>query len=141
MVNLAEVDAASRIMRLSNRYPKGPQYNVMLPGLISNRDLASHGQRRRLFAKPLSKRSLEEAWEPLIRQKAELAVSCIYSDAITGSADVLKWFSCFANDVVTTLFFGESFNMLETGKVWQILFILFFFNELINIGDPYHGGD
>lgn len=55
--------------------------------------------------------------EPEIRQKAELAVIKIREDAQAGSADILKWWTLMATDVVAHLSFGESFRMQELGKV------------------------
>ncbi|CAI6014052.1 unnamed protein product [Clonostachys chloroleuca] len=54
--------------------------------------------------------------EPEIRQKAELAVIKIREDAQAGSADILKWWTLMATDVVAHLSFGESFRMQELGK-------------------------
>lgn len=39
-------------------------------------------------------------------------------------ADILKWWTLMATDVITQLSFGESFEMLEQGKVRNIIFEL-----------------
>jgi hypothetical protein len=58
-------------------------------------------------------------WEAEIRRKTTLAVDRIQKAALQPSkgADVLKWWTLMATDVITHLSFGESFGMLEQGKV------------------------
>ncbi|THZ34672.1 hypothetical protein D6C87_10296, partial [Aureobasidium pullulans] len=46
----------------------------------------------------------------------DLAVARIKSNATSGTADVLKWWTYLATDVSAHLMFGESFHMLESGK-------------------------
>jgi cytochrome P450 len=81
------------------------------------RDPHQHAARRRLFARAFSNNSLLTHWEPEIRQKTQLAVAKIKNDAQNGSADILKWWTLMATDVIAHLSFGESFRMLELGKV------------------------
>ncbi|KAJ4188492.1 hypothetical protein NW755_006654 [Fusarium falciforme] len=80
------------------------------------RDPHQHAARRRLFARAFSNNSLLTHWEPEIRQKTQLAVAKIKNDAQNGSADILKWWTLMATDVIAHLSFGESFRMLELGK-------------------------
>lgn len=56
--------------------------------------------------------------EVYIRRNIELAVKGI-SEEISqgGAADVSKWWMFMAMDVIGGLSFGESFKMLESGKV------------------------
>lgn len=37
----------------------------------------------------------------------------------TGAADIFKWWTFMATDVIGELSFGESFRMLELGKVYS----------------------
>lgn len=37
----------------------------------------------------------------------------------TGTADIFKWWTFMATDVIGELSFGESFRMLELGKVYS----------------------
>lgn len=85
------------------------------------RNLKEHGQRRRLFARGFSKTYLREHWEPTVREKATLAVEKIKASASAGTADIMKWWSFMATDIVGVLGFGESFGMLELGQVRPIL--------------------
>ena len=79
--------------------------------------LQNSGQRRKLFARGFSKSYLREHWEPVVREKTALAVEKIKRDASNGTADLLKWWTFMATDIVGVLGFGESFGMLELGKV------------------------
>lgn len=65
---------------------------------------------------------MKGTWETEIRQKTIFAVRQIKRDAsVPGKgADVLKWWTLLATDVITHLSFGESFGMLEQGKVSAI---------------------
>lgn len=63
-------------------------------------------------------------WESEVRKKTELAVQRIVQEArgTTKGADVLKWWTLMATDVIAHLSFGESFGMLELGKVCLSIF-------------------
>lgn len=54
----------------------------------------------------------------MVLENVELAIHKIQERMDTdGSADLLKWFFFMATDIVGQLSFGESFHMLEYGKV------------------------
>lgn len=56
---------------------------------------------------------------PVIQGKVDLAIQRMKEEMETrGAADVLKWCLFMATDVVGTLTFGDSFRLLELGKVW-----------------------
>lgn len=56
--------------------------------------------------------------EPVIQSKTNLMISQLKKEQVTrGFMDVHKWFHFFATDVIAELTFGESFRMLEIGKV------------------------
>lgn len=92
-----------------------------------------HSQRRRLFARAFSYTSIATHWDATIREKVCLAVQRIKECAIEGGnerstggeagtnmqsrgADIMKWWTLMATDVIAHLSFGESFRMLEHGK-------------------------
>lgn len=79
-------------------------------------DPKQHSARRRLFAQNFSNTSLA-AFEPQIRDKVETTVAKVKRDMRAGKADILKWFTFMATDIIGELSFGESFNMLEQEKV------------------------
>ena len=83
----------------------------------------AHAARRRLFARAFSNSSLNSNWDVEVRQKVGLAVQKIRQDASGSSqgADIFKWWTLMTTDVIAHLCFGESFNMLELGKVCDLL--------------------
>lgn len=101
--------------------------------IFATRDNKTHAAQRRLFARAFSNSSMLANWDDLVRSKVRLAVSKIRADAEAGAeaeagrrqvgpvgpgggADVLKWWTLMASDVVSHLMFGESFHSLELGK-------------------------
>jgi cytochrome P450 len=82
-----------------------------------------HSARRKLFARAFSNSNLKTNWEAEIRRKTMLAVNSIRIGATKPGkgANVLKWWTLMATDVITQLSFGESFEMLEQGKVRNII--------------------
>ncbi|KAH8900670.1 cytochrome P450 [Thozetella sp. PMI_491] len=119
-VDVSDVDAFAKIHRTGAGYLKGPWYDGIIPGrepgIFVMRDPRQHAARRRLFAQAFSNSALQRNWESEIRSKAEKAVSRIKVDAVAGDADVLKWWTLMATDVIAHLSFGESFGMLDLGK-------------------------
>lgn len=88
------------------------------PGIFSMRGGKQHAARRKLFARPFSQNSLQANWESVIQSKARLAVNKIREEVgAEGEADILKWWTLMATDVIAHLSFGESFRMLELGRV------------------------
>lgn len=126
-VAVSEVAAFKQIHGVSTKYIKDIWYekltNFPRLSVFTMRNLKEHGQRRRLFARGFSKTYLREHWEPTVQEKALLAVEKIKSDAVTGTADVMKWWTFMATDIVGVLGFGESFGMLELGQVGNLLFL------------------
>ncbi|KAF7679745.1 hypothetical protein GT037_001396 [Alternaria burnsii] len=107
------------IQKTSGGFDKGPWYQNTGPGLLGMRDRGIHSRRRRLLAHSLSNSSLVVC-EILIRKKIDLAMASIGHEAkIKGAADIYKWFSLMATDIIGDLTFGSSFCMLETGKKTQ----------------------
>ncbi|KAH0284281.1 cytochrome P450 monooxygenase [Aureobasidium namibiae CBS 147.97] len=86
------------------------------PGVFNMTNPKEHAARRKLLAKGFSQRHLREQWEDVVREKVDLAVARIKADAVSGTADVLKWWTYLATDVSAHLMFGESFHMLESGE-------------------------
>ena len=88
------------------------------PGVFTMRDPKQHAARRKLFARPFSKFELRRVWEPVVLEKVRLAVSQIREELMRdGSSDIMKWWTFLATDVSGHLMFGESFNILQLGKV------------------------
>ncbi|CAK3945425.1 Cytochrome P450 [Lecanosticta acicola] len=117
MVAIADPDGVADIFRSSRGYLKGPVYESLLRSFFATRDPVLHGQRRRLFARPLANSSLQAFWADEIRERVTLTVQRIKSDAENnGEGDAYKWWNIMANDVITRLSFGESLFLLETDE-------------------------
>jgi cytochrome P450 len=85
--------------------------------IFTTRDMDVHAKYRRLLSTGLSEGYIKKI-EPTIRARADLAVHKISIELKeSGVADVMKWWIFFSNDVISELTFGESFCMLEQGKV------------------------
>ncbi|KAF4337593.1 cytochrome p450 3a17 [Fusarium beomiforme] len=119
-VAVSDLEAFSKIHKIGSGFLKSSWYDGITPnreaGIFVMRDPHQHAARRKLFARAFSVSSLVTNWEPEIRQKAELAVSKIRDDAKAAGADIFKWWTLMATDVIAHLSFGESFRMLELGK-------------------------
>jgi cytochrome P450 len=120
-VAVSDVGALSQIHKIGSGFHKSPWYDTITPdrppGIFTMRDPHQHAARRRLFAQSFSNSALQKNWAVEIRSRVEIAVSRIRQDAATGDADVLRWWTLMATDLITHLCFGESFHMLEQGKV------------------------
>ncbi|WKT54156.1 Cytochrome P450 superfamily [Fusarium oxysporum f. sp. vasinfectum] len=127
-VAVSDLEAFSKIHKIGSGFLKSAWYDGVTPdrepGVFVMRDAHQHAARRRLFPRAFSVSSLLTNWESEIRQKAELAVNNIKRDAQSTGADVFKWWTLMATDVIAHLPFGESFRMLELGKVCHLCRIL-----------------
>lgn len=59
---------------------------------------------------------------PIIEARIQQSISRMREEMQTrGTVDILKWWMFMATDVIGELTFGESFCMLDQGKVgWQL---------------------
>lgn len=81
-------------------------------------DAKDHGARRRLMARAFSKTYLRQNWEGIVRDKIRLTVTKMEEESEgVGKMNALKWWTLMTTDVATHLMFGESFHMIEQGKV------------------------
>ncbi|KAJ5712106.1 cytochrome P450 [Penicillium malachiteum] len=84
------------------------------PGLFAMTDPREHGNRKRLFSQQFSNSSIMSK-KSVIRAKIHMAVDKFSRDAhVNGFADIMKWWTFLATDVIAELSFGESFGLLET---------------------------
>ncbi|PVI05800.1 cytochrome P450 [Periconia macrospinosa] len=122
-VAISDLDGFAKIHKIGSGFLKSKFYDTLVgssgnrePGIFAQRDPHLHAARRRLFAQAFSNSALQRNWSSEIHQKAHTAVARIKADALAGEADILKWWTLMATDVIAHLAFGESFNMLELGK-------------------------
>ncbi len=85
--------------------------------VFSETSLSKHAVRRKLLSRPFSKSNLKQNWAQLVNERAQLAVRSIKSKAEVGVCDVFEWWTFYTVDVIGKISFGESFGMLELGKV------------------------
>lgn len=63
-----------------------------------------------------------KSMEPLIDARVRLTIQKMQEEMKTrGVADVYKWWFFMATDIIGEITFGESFRMLEKGKVGDSL--------------------
>jgi cytochrome P450 len=93
--------------------------------LFNTPDIGLHRRYRRLLSSPLSESGLKN-FMPQIEEKVSLAIQRMEEEYKTrGAADVYKWWLFMTTDIIGELSFGESFRMLESGKVcYQLFFAL-----------------
>lgn len=120
-VDICDVEAVKEIHKTGGRFLKSAFYETLTPpgteNVFSTRDPAFHAAHRRLLAAPISDSSLT-AFETIITSRIRQAVNRMAKEmASRGAMDVFKWWLFMATDVIGELSFGESFRMLESGKV------------------------
>ena len=120
-VGVSDLNGFREVHKIGTKYLKSTWYqrlaNFPKAGVFTMIDPREHGPRRKLLSRSFSRTYLVENWEPVVREKARLAVEKIKKAAIEDCADVYNWWMLLASDVSAHLAFGESFGMLETGHV------------------------
>ena len=120
-VAISNLEDFQKIHKIGSGFLKSTWYqklaNFPKPGVFTMTDPKEHGPRRKLLSRPFSRSFLVEHWEPVVKKTVALAVSRIKDAAREGNADVFQWWMLLASDVSAHLAFGESFRMLEAGKV------------------------
>lgn len=120
-VAIADLEGTRAIHKINSGFNKSPWYQDLNKaehdGIFAMTNVKDHATRRRLLAQSFSKTNLMK-WEGLVREKTDLTIAQIQREAIKdGQIDVLKWFTFMATDLIGQLSFGDSFRMLEQGKV------------------------
>ncbi|RWA10739.1 hypothetical protein EKO27_g4358 [Xylaria grammica] len=123
-VYIADTKAAQSIYKIKNEFPKSRWYLDFVPfveTLFNTPDIALHRRFRRLLSSPLSESGLK-TFLPQIEHKVNLAIQGMGEEHKTrGATDVYKWWLFMTTDVIGELSFGESFRMLESGKINQYI--------------------
>ncbi|KAF2821094.1 cytochrome protein [Ophiobolus disseminans] len=124
-VDFASISGAKRVHAFVRPFPKARMYDTFRSAngavnVFGTRDVDVHARHRRLLSSAISEASLKNV-EHIVHQRAELAVEKIGLETKQGgAADVMKWWLYFSTDVIGELTFGDSFRMLEQGKVRTI---------------------
>lgn len=116
-----DVAATKEIHKVGGRYLKSGFYTHIghksAKTLFSTTDPKHHALRRRLLSGPMSDASLKR-FEPIIMQRVRLCIAQMASELENRHCmDIFKWWTFLATDVIGELSFGQSFQMLEHGKV------------------------
>ncbi|KAI5919198.1 cytochrome P450 [Camillea tinctor] len=123
-VDFSSPEAAQEIHRIKNGFRKANWYRnltPMLTNIVNLVDIEAHRRLRRLLSAPLSETGLKSFMSQIDR-KVDMAMSGMAAEARenpNNTVDVYKWFIFMAADVIGELSFGESFRMLEHGKMNQ----------------------
>lgn len=120
-VDISDVGAAKEIHRVGGPFLKSKWYLTLIAGGVHNifsiTDLEKHSWHRRLLSAPLAEKNVK-LMEPIINARISLAIGRISQEIKTrGAADVFKWWTFMTTDIIGELSFGNSFRMLEQGKV------------------------
>lgn len=104
---------------MGTHFTKAPFYRLLSPGPVDNifnfRDQRKHSQRRKLYAKGFTLVELRKNWEGTINSTIKLAVQKMKSEASTGDADVMGWWTLMANELVCRLTFNGGEGTVEKG--------------------------
>ncbi|PHH62836.1 hypothetical protein CDD81_6636 [Ophiocordyceps australis] len=120
-VSFTDLSAIKTIYSTKETFIKAPFYRSISPpdqeSIFSTVRPAYHRHSRRLLAGPMSETSLR-AHTATVNERVEQAIERIGDEMKTrGAADVLKWWLFLATDTIGELTFGESFRMLELGRI------------------------
>lgn len=122
-VAVADPEGFTAIHRIGSGFVKTQWYEDFSGGsgigigVFAMTDTKRHAARRKLFARAFSTANIRQNCESVVREKVVKAVDRINDETMNGSADVLHWWLLMASDVIGQLAFGESFELLESGKV------------------------
>ncbi|GJD04857.1 cytochrome P450 family 3A17 [Colletotrichum higginsianum] len=120
-ISCVDLQSVARVYKIGGGFDKAQwvgDYTKRLPALslsmIVDSDEAK--ERRRLIQGSFTLSSLRENWEAEIRQKIELAVAKIRSEALAGSSNTHNWWTFMAADIISKMSFGESLGLMDLGK-------------------------
>jgi hypothetical protein len=121
-IDVSDPTAAREIHGARSGFIKDPSFYTggKVSSLFSTVDPSFHAQRRRLLSPCFAEASMGRL-ESTALERAKLAVTKIGDELhTTGRADILKWWTLFAMDIISEVCFGEPFRMLELGKVCNL---------------------
>ncbi|KAG5941735.1 hypothetical protein E4U60_007743 [Claviceps pazoutovae] len=122
-VSISDLDSVRQIHRIGTPFRKSAWYKEVTRQPLDDQctvfaiqDPRKASARRKLFQRSATHAAVQQ-WEPVVAQLANLTVQKIKKDvSATGTADVAKWWSMMAADVLTSLAFGKSYRIVETGQ-------------------------
>jgi cytochrome P450 len=120
-IDISDLKAVRQIHQTGSGFLKASWYQKLSPPGVENLFVTTnpqfHSRHRRLLSTPLSDSSLRLA-EPLIDSRVQLTIQRMREQMDTnGVVDVYEWWVFMSTDIIGELSFGESFELLENGKV------------------------
>ncbi|GKZ31485.1 hypothetical protein AbraIFM66950_012152 [Aspergillus brasiliensis] len=123
--DFSDLDSFRTIHKIGSGFTKSPWYQSFrdqpAKDLFTFLDPKAHAQRRRLMARPFSNSELRKNWERTVRDLARQTVLKIRDESAKGTADVYKWWTLMAYDIITKIAFGESSGLVESGKKSRVI--------------------
>ncbi|KAI2641268.1 cytochrome P450 [Xylaria nigripes] len=123
-VYVTDPEAIRGIYGVKNEFHKSKFYVDFNPygrSVFTTTDVIQHKRFKRLLSSPLSETGLKK-YLPQIDDKVHLVIQKMKEESQTrGVIDIYKWWVFFSTDVIGELSFGESFKMLESGKINQYI--------------------
>lgn len=126
-VSTIDLPAVRTIYKVGSPFLKSQWYarftglaKLKATSIFSMIDAKEHAKHRRVQAHNFSEKWVKTL-EPNISRNVALTVSGMKRETQDqGHTDVLKWFTFMATDVIGEASFGESFKLLEFGKVCSL---------------------
>lgn len=118
------MNAVHELYSVKETFRKAPFYTRFIaspiPNMFSTTEIDYHRRHRRMLGGPLSETSLK-VWTQRVHEQVSLTIDRMEEEMkMRGAADIVKWWFFMATDIIGELTFGDSFHMLETGKVSKI---------------------
>lgn len=120
-VSFCDVAAFKQIYNIQETFAKSYEYELITKSpassVFSTAEAEVHRRQRKLLAPGLSADAVAQMY-PSVNSKVELAIQRMRDETIEqGATDVYKWWTLMAADITGQLTFGQSFGILEEGKV------------------------
>ncbi|KAK2791469.1 hypothetical protein FQN53_002578 [Emmonsiellopsis sp. PD_33] len=115
-LSITDPGAVQAIYSGRAKVSKGPWYDIMLPKvtLHTERDKKEHARRRKVWDMALSSKAVR-SYEPCVRKHINQLVNRI-DGMLDNPMDITEWFNYFSLDLMGSMGFGRSFNMVADGK-------------------------
>lgn len=116
-----DLSAFKQIYNTKETFVKSPLYETITdspaPSIFSTADVELHRRHRRLLAPGLSETSVTQMC-PSVHSKVALTIQRMREETqARGAADIYKWWTFMTSEITGELTFGQSFRILEEGKV------------------------
>ena len=120
---VSDIESFHQIHRIGTNFMKSDWYYKMTGArprrsMFTFTNAKDHSVRRRMFSRPMSRKSLLENWHDTVKEMTSLTVHKMHDVAAReGKVNMLDWWTFMAMDVVGRLMYGRSFGNLERGGV------------------------